>query len=222
MEQEPDPEKGRRQVAFKVKISDILNNKYVKEEGWLPNYVLVGAQKISRVNVLGVIVSKQADEGAQTFILDDGSGRIELRFFTPQDFISPGDIVTVIGRPREFGADRYIVPEIMKRVKDPKWVEVRKKELILTIHQNAADRAAAQEEKEDATEDDDAVETDDLTTDPRSNIINTIKQLDNGPGAEIEEITVKSGVDNAEFWIKKLLETGDVFEVKPGRFKVLE
>ena len=132
-----DNDASKRQVAYKVRIADILNNRYIKEEGWLPNYVSVGDMKVSRANLLGVIVSKAAQEGAKDvasydFILDDGSGRISLRFFESVQPLDVGDMVIVIGRPREFGTERYVVPEIVKKVTDPKWVELRKLELAKT------------------------------------------------------------------------------------------
>ena len=50
----------KRQVAYKTAISDILKADYVKEEGeWVPNYVKIGDKKVSRVNILAVVVGKQ-------------------------------------------------------------------------------------------------------------------------------------------------------------------
>ena len=94
--------RAQRQIAFAVDVSTILDSRYVKEDGWMPNYLAVGDKKVSRVNVIGVIVSKEKQDNSsvQNFILDDGSGRIPLRFFeSPQEFVI-GSIVKVIGRPR--------------------------------------------------------------------------------------------------------------------------
>ena len=90
---------NQRQVASKVCISDIINNKYIKEEGWLPNYVLIGDRKISRANIIGVIVSSDPNENSpnmHNYIMDDGSGRIPLRFFESPVSFSVGDIVKYI------------------------------------------------------------------------------------------------------------------------------
>ena len=43
-----DPNSSKRQVAFKVAIGDLLENRYIKEEGWLPNYISVGDKKVAR------------------------------------------------------------------------------------------------------------------------------------------------------------------------------
>jgi len=222
------PEMSKRQVAFKVRISDILNNPYRKEEGWLPNYVAVGSTKVSRANIIGVIVSKSAGENpdSENFVMDDGTGRVPLRFFRPDDAIEVGDVVLLIGRPREFGGERYVVPEVLRRVKDPKWVEVRKLELASVKHHSVA---APQQQypvpdapRADQDSDDLLVETEDFSTNPQTRVLDTIRSLDSGAGVSFEEISVKSGVDGAEAYVKRLLENGDVFEVKPGRFKVLE
>lgn len=231
---------AKRQVAFKVSIADILNNPYKKEEGWLPNYVLVGSKKVSRANIIGVIVSKESGDGdSENFVIDDGSDRVSLRFFKPDDLINVGDVVNVIGRPREFGSDRYLVPEIMKRIKDTGWVQVRKKELMLDKHEINRDKINLNKNVQESPVDKETVsgsdvestkletvssivESEDFTESPQGLILDTIKKLDDGSGVSFEDASVKSGVDSAEKWIKRLLETGDIFEVKPGRYKVLE
>lgn len=49
-----------------------------------------------------------------------------------------------------------------------------------------------------------------------------IKNLDTGEGADFDAVIKNSGNVDAEHIITRLLESGDVFEVKPGRLKVLE
>ena len=220
-----EQETAKRQVAYKVKIADIINNRYVKEEGWLPNYIAVGNIKVSRVNILGVIVSKDSqdsDKPSQNFILDDGSGRIALRFFDGLTTFDVGSIVTVVGRPREFGADRYIVPEIIKKIKDSKWVNVRKIELAAetptTNHVDPPVENSSVDSEEISVETENFVDVSDESVD----ITNIIKELDSGSGVGFDEISVKSKDVDVEKVIKRLLEQGDIFEVKPGRYKVLE
>ncbi len=210
-------ESFKRQVAHKVHVSDILNNRYIKEEGWLPNYISVGDKKVSRVNLLGVVVSIDSTEEAvasQNFIVDDGTGRIALRFFEQGAKLGVGDIITVIGRPREFGADRYIVPEIVRRISDSKWIEVRKLELALD--KKVSPIQASPAESLD-------VEVEEVRgSDPVSSIIGIIRGLDSGEGVAFDEISVKFKGGDPEQFIRRLLVQGDIFEVKPGRYKVLE
>ena len=214
-------EPSKRQVAYVVRIADIINNRYIKEEGWLPNYIAVGNKKVSRVNLLGVIVSKEMQEAevvSQNFVLDDGTGRVSLRFFEPATIMDVGDMVVVIGRPREFGAERYVVPEIIKKISDSRWVEFRKLELAAEKHTSPKEEIKKPGDEELLVETEDFVED----TSPMTQIINIIRQLDKGNGVEFEDISAKSSDPNVDNLVSKLLEQGDIFEVKPGRYKVLE
>lgn len=218
-----DSDSSKRQVAFKVSVEEIMNNKYIKEDGWLPNYIAVGDKKVSRVNIIGVIVSKdiqETDVVSQNFILDDGSGRLPLRFFEPKTSIEIGDVVAVIGRPREFGAERYLVPEIIKKIEDQRWVNVRRIELALEKQR----MRAAPVQKIDEPAEELSVETEEFVEDsnPLNKMLRIIKEMDSGTGADFEDLSNKLGSSDAEALVKKLLEQGDVFEVKPGRYKVLE
>ena len=226
-------ESAKRQVAHKSQIAEILNGTYVKEDGWLPNYIDTGSKKISRANLMGVLVSKDADpqSGAVTLLLDDGTGRISLRFFDFSQGFAVGDIVNVVGRPREFGSERYVVPEIIKKVTNPKWIELRKLELTKTKQEEIT--AKREEKKTEAhqatsrqtvTEEGLEVEDEDLSdsTNPLSKVFEAIRSLDSGAGVGFDEIIVKTRIDDVDAPIKRLLEQGDIFEIKPGRYKVLE
>lgn len=201
----------KRQVALKVEIQDILNGKYVKEEGWLPNYIQMGNKKISRANIIGVIVSKDTgEENVSNFVIDDGTGRLPLRFFDGQPNVIIGDIVNIVGRPREFGTDRYIVPELLRKI-DQGWVKYRKYELSLNKTETNI------EETQDIVE-----ETQPEDGNIAVKLIDAIKEIDSGNGASYEEISECAKMEGIEDNLQKLLESGDIFEVKPGRYKVLE
>ena len=45
--------------------------KFVKKEGWDPSYIITSYGKIFRVNLLGVVVSKNIND----CVLDDGTGK---------------------------------------------------------------------------------------------------------------------------------------------------
>jgi RPA family protein len=212
-----EQESSKRHTAHKVSISDILENKYVREEGWLPNYIEINQKKVSRVNFIGVIISKEKTEESYNFVVDDGSGRVQLRFFEKGEGAGVGDLVTVIGRPREFGGEAYIVPEIIKKINNPEWVEVRKNELKIE-KQKYGGKTVKEEPEELAVENEEFIEE----QSPTAKILDAIRELDSGAGVSYEEITEKSKISNAEQVIRRLLEEGDVFEIKSGRYKVLE
>jgi len=211
----------KRQIAYKVRINDILKGEYVKEEGeWIPNYIRVGDKKISRVNLMAVVVSKQILENTnqEILLIDDGSGKISIRSFGEGDNfdgVNVGDFVMVVGRPREYFNEKYIVSEILKKVEDSLWVKVRKLEL--------GDRQEI-ERKEDAPESRriEEIKEEEIGEDINKKIFDLIKEIDIGEGADTQEVITKSKVDEAEKIITKLLEQGEVFEIKPGKLKILE
>ena len=245
---------AKRQVACKVRIAEVLDGRYVKEDGWLPNYIDTGARKFSRANIIGVLVSKDSDaeSGAVAFMLDDGSGRVSLRFFEFASSLGVGDIVNVIGRPREFGSERYVVPEVVKKITDPKWVELRKLELtkgkqeeIIASRESSnavvksVPNAPIREEgvmksavpMQPVKEESLIVEEEEFSggivgpaevVSPIKKIFDAIKELDDGLGVGFDALIVKTKIDDVDIPIRKLLEQGDIFEIKPGRYKVLE
>ena len=57
---------------------------------------------------------------------------------------------------------------------------------------------------------------------PFKSFYSLIKKLDKGEGVTFEDVIKNSATSKAETIITKLLENGDVFEIKPGKLKVLE
>ena len=68
--------------------------------------------------------------------------------------------------------------------------------------------------------DKDAIEQESASIDEE--VYSLIKKLDDGYGVSIEDIIKNSNNSKAENIITKLLERGDIFEIKPGKLKVLE
>lgn len=129
----PPSQAQKRQTACITTIKDVLEGSYVKEGGWTPNYIQFSdGRKVSRINIICAVVF--VDESNQlTITVDDGTGSMSVRSFdetSPIKNISVGDTITLIGRPREFGTQKYIIPEIIKKTSS-KWVLYRKKELDL-------------------------------------------------------------------------------------------
>ncbi len=202
----------KRLVAEKVSIRDMLQGKYVKEGGWDPNYIIVDGKKVSRVNVMAVVLSKDTQQtNYYSFVLDDGTGNISVRSFEKNNIIENleiGDIVLLIGRLREFGKERYIIPEIIKKIDNKEWVDVRKLEL---------------KKSNDTKEKEEIMVREGPVVESSSQIIyNLIKRLDNGDGIEVDNIVKNSRLDNAEEIIYNLLQEGEIFELRPGKLKVLE
>lgn len=119
----------KRETAIKCRVSDLVNSRYVKREGWEANYFETVFGKISRVNILGVVVLSQEN----ILVIDDGSGSIQLRNFENNQTFDQtiGTLVMIIGRPRSFNEQVFIVPEIIKKIDNPLWVKYRTLELNL-------------------------------------------------------------------------------------------
>ena len=135
----------KREIAYKIRISDLHISNYVKQDGWLPNYVqLNDNRKVSRVSIIGTVIDTNIDgEFSQdTIILDDGSAGIEIRDFESVYLkkIIKGNIILVIGKVKEYNNIKYILPEIVKVLNDPKWIIYRNLENELFEKQNDVDK----------------------------------------------------------------------------------
>ncbi|MDD3408884.1 MAG: hypothetical protein PHX85_04550, partial [Methanobacteriaceae archaeon] len=135
----------KREIAQKVRVVNIHMGNYVKQEGWLPNYVQTqDGRKISRVNIIGTVVDSSIDNefGQDTIIIDDGSANIEVRDFEGMHLkkITKGNIVIIIGKIKEYNGTKYILPEIVKDIENPKWIVLRNAELELYEKQNKFDQ----------------------------------------------------------------------------------
>ena len=117
----------KRETAIKCKILDVVNGRYIKREGWEANYLETALGRISRINIIGVVINNE-NKG---LIIDDGSASIQLRDFEGKGFphINTGVLVLVVGRPREFNEQKFIFPEIVKQIQNPKWAQLRLLEL---------------------------------------------------------------------------------------------
>jgi len=200
---------SKRQVAYKVRIEDLLRGSYVEEEGWTPNYLsLDDGRHVSRVNVIGTVVA----EDEQGVVLDDGTGTISVRSFDGELRMSPvGHTVLVIARPRVYSGETYLALEIMKELQDTKWIEVRQLELQSVIKQSVETvvKTAPAEETIEA-------EVVEITSDT---IVDFIRAADEGEGVDFQKIVDQFKDENL---ITKLLGEGELFEIKPGKLKVLE
>ena len=199
----------RRYIAYKLRIRDILSSRYVKTEGVNPNYLQINGQEVSRVNVIGVVVQKSNMENYSEMIIDDGTGKISARAFENNFLLNNveiGGVVLVIGRPREYLEEKYLLVETAKKI-NPLWGKVRKLELNdFELQGN------------DEIKDGDNKEIIDESS--KNRILKTIKDLDKGNGVSIDALP--SNLGNIDQIVGVLLREGNIFEVRPGKLKVLE
>ncbi len=192
--------------AKKLRIKDVLNSSYVKEEGTNPNYLIVGNDRVSRVNIIGTLVNIRRDENEAE--LDDGSGMILLKSFEQKNFfegVNVGDLILVIAKPREFGI-KYLVPEVIKKT-TLDWLEVRREELKKEGVKEEVKKAVVEEKVE-------------FVGTGKEELLEKIRSLDDGDGVFILDV-IKENLKNEEL-IQELLKEGEIFQPGPGKIKVLE
>lgn len=201
-------------TAIKMWIKDVLTAKYTPGNDQTQSVLQIQDKKIIRVNIICVVVNKIKQETIQTIDLEDGTGKIQARTFdtTKNLNVEVGDCIFLIGKPREYNNQKYIAIEITKKINQPEWIEVRKKEIPLPVIQT---EIIAEKNKEQIIEQDE--ESSKLLQ-----IITLIKQNDEGNGAEYEKIIQDSKIPNTEQMLQTLLRNGEIFKVSPGKIKVLE
>ena len=198
--------KPERAIARKLWIREMLDGEVVVTEGLSPNILKSARGDIGRVNIIGVVVS--TDELAKAIVLDDGTGTIQARSFDKTIPFIVGAFVQIIGRPRTYQKETYIAYEVGSVVSSG-WAEYRKKELGEPLVTEKKEVVAAEKQ-----------ETEDRQTNAER-IPKLITELDRGDGASVEEIIVKSKLVNAEAILEQLMMTGDIFEIRAGKVKVL-
>ena len=199
-----------RQTAIPCTLHELQSGDWVQNTGLAPSGVKTPRAFISRANILGIIVSMQED----AFIIEDGTGAASVRSFGPMNVSAHvGDMVLVVARPREFNNERYLALEICKKLRSPAWIAYRKKELELlgTIPQPPMPQQAPASPVKPVqnTAEENSTEL----------IIARIRALDNGTGVMVDDLL---SIPQAEKYVRTLLEEGEIFEIKPGRVKVLE
>lgn len=196
----------KREIAYKSTVGEIINGDFVVRDGWEPNFVRdsVHNRDLSRVNIIGTII-----EAGGLFRLDDGTGNVILRRFEkPMPDLTVGDLVLVVGRPREYNEERYLMIECLQRLENHAWLLVRRKEL-----------ASRDKESEAVVSSEKVVE--EPTKKNSLSIVEIIEQLDEGNGVTIERVLQQAGKDIDEGHIRRLVEDGEIFEIRPGIVKML-
>ena len=226
-------EKFSRRPATKVTIKDISKGKYVQENEQSANYILTkGGKKLFRVSITAAVLHKELQGSITNILIDDGSEKIILRSFEENKTIKEltiGDVILVVGRIRIYNTEKYISPEIVKKI-DPLWLKVRSLELNSFENkeypnqenekyvESKNDNIVDAEKTEDTGE---IKEVEDDLVMPLQKLRKLISELDQGNGVLIEEVIEKSSLDKTEELIQKMLENGDIFQNVPGKIKVL-
>lgn len=231
--------------AAKVSIQELEEGEYIEEKEQNPNYIFIDKnKKIFRINIIATLVHKELRGSVTSLLVDDGTGKIIMRLFEENKTavnLEVGDVVQIIGKIRIFNQEKYIFPEIIKKI-NSLWLKVRSVELQKDDKieksekiQKGKTEIISNEKKENVKEIaknliEDTVETFEIVSEeieendpllPFEKISKLIADLDKGEGVMIEEIIERSPLEKTEEIIEKMLENGDIFQNTPGKVRLL-
>ena len=227
----------KRQTAYRTWISSLSTSTYVKQEGWDPNYVELDGKQVSRVNLLATVVSKfVSDDGNYAAItIDDGTDTIRCKAFGPDVVklkdLKVGSVVRVIGKVKEYNEEIHLSPEVACELDDPNWIIVwslelgKPKAVIKSIQKPSTVAPVAKPDVGSNNPSDQ--NTEEVQSPPEENysgnVLEIIKKLDTGDGANTEDVIKESKLDpeEAKNIVVGLLRSGDIFEPKKGILKPL-
>ena len=201
-------EQRKRNIAYKLRIGDILKGVPMMSEGRFL-FLELGDKKVVRVNILANCVDKFIQEGEKQFAsltVDDASGQLKLKAFgediEPLKEIMQGDTLQIIGNMREWNGELYMIPKVIKKV-DTQWLLVRKLEI-----QNARKDMPVSGNGDSSL---------------KNNIMQKIRDAESDGGIDVDTMImdVEASPDAINTEIKKLLEEGLIYEPRPGRLRYL-
>ncbi len=222
----------QRAPGLKVWISHLFNLQKSPQD---PNVFFFQQYKLSRVNILGVVVETYVNKenSYATLTLDDGSGRIVVKAWKEDvpnlQRFHTGEVALVLGRVKE-GSPYYIQSEVARPLSET-WLQFRKAELLKLYGQAPAAPVVKFTPRQSSSSDDEEMMTavveekidDTPSTNARGKILQLIESLNTGDGADYTQVVQQSGVSEAqaEQFIQDMLKDGEVFQMKPGRLALL-
>ena len=196
----------KRAVAVKMRIIDLNRGKW---DGKFLETRL--GEQVSRARLMATVVAKFLSEDGRfsTLTLDDSTDTMRAKTWDNIKLFEPvkiGDIVDVIGKVREYNGEIYIVPEIIRKTKDPNLELLRKLELV----KRYGPVNFGNKEKVGATE---------IKFDIKKQVLKLIDESKDGISySEILE-KVKAPQAEIEYVINDLLSGGICWEPSPGVIK---
>ncbi len=233
------PELKKRFPARKVRISDLINGKFLAEQKCV---MTPYAMKVSRASLIGVVVGKfvSDDNSFASITMDDSTETIRAKSFGSTKLFENVDVgsdVEVIGRVREYNDEIYLMPEIVKKI-SPEIEMLRRLETTknamewknkISLIENNKDKKLQELEKLGINKEelDSVLEFLNVPKESKvdvneSVIINMLSEMDKGDGVGYKSLFDNSSLPEyvVEKIVGKLLEDGVCFEPKPGVLKI--
>jgi RPA family protein len=194
----------KREIAIKLMIKDIVEADYSED---LQNpFISVFGRQIKRVNCMGALISSVKTPGGFSLTIEDSTGSIMAQYFEDEIKANVGDIVNIVGRVRTFENEKFLVPEILKKVDNLLWMEYHRKNSPELLKNLSSSIEKVPEKQETTAE----------------KLLSCIRVLDDGNGAYVDNVVSTVRSPDSESQVKKLLELGTIFETAPGKVKILE
>ncbi len=213
-----------RLTAYKVWISDIINNAYIKTTGeFESNYVEIKDKQVSRVNIIATIVNKSESEDKNyiSITLDDSSEQVRVKTWSENtkllDKFNVGDTILIIGKVKDYNNEIYIVPEIAKLI-NIDWEIIRKLELT-KIYGKPIEHKVFQEAVEEPT----LIEEINFSSNNLKNdVLNLIEKYEEKSGTTLEELklSLNKGVKDIYNILEELIKEGQVYQVN-NKYRLL-
>lgn len=212
-----------RNTAHRLWISDINNAKYTKSLGeFESNYIEVKSKRISRINLIIVVINKYETDTYSSLLVDDGSSQISVKAWNEDkkiiDKTNIGEIILLVGKIRQnnLNPTLFIQPEIIRKL-DEKWLLARKKEL-----EKEHGKPEIIEVKQDIKSDELKLEEVKVSNESlRTQILNLIDKLDKDEGVSKEDIMNNINSPKTSEVIEELLKEGEIFELNK-KYKLLK
>ena len=158
----------QREPAVHVWISELLSGSFVQNEESPSSVTLPNGRIIYRARLYGIVVSNEE------LVVDDSTGSIVVRAFEQHFTANTGEPVLIIGRPRLYNNEPYILGEIVKRT-EIGWLNLREKQ-----HPRP------------------------MRADPREHALETVRALDAGDGADYDAVVARIGDKGEEIIVHML------------------
>ncbi|AIJ06317.1 hypothetical protein JH146_1475 [Methanocaldococcus bathoardescens] len=194
-----------RYVAYKIYPEEFLNNEVID------NALIIEGRKVRRVRILGKVEDINVGNIISFYV--DG---VNVRYFEEKPvYIEEGDIVDVIGRPRTYDGEKYIMAEIIRK-RDERWIKLRDLEIKKT-RKYLLERAEPFEEESLEEEIYAEILNPDVIKDKILALIDKFGEI------TFEELAgmVRIPEEDLEKYLSELKESGDIFEPSPGVYKTL-
>ncbi|NPA62700.1 MAG: winged helix-turn-helix domain-containing protein [Methanococci archaeon] len=194
-----------RYVAYKIYPEEFLNNEVVD------NALILEGKKLRRVRILGRVDNVNVG-GIISFYVDG----VNVRYFEEKPiYVEEGDIVDIIGRPKTYNGEKYLMAEIVKR-RNEKWItlrdlEIKKTRKYLLKAEDTVDSLEEEIFNEIASQDLESV---------KNKILEIIKERGEITYEDlVEELNISE--EELENCLSDLINSGDIFEPRPHIYKVL-